>query len=401
MNKQIKPVFIQNQDYKFGLVKGTVKATEERLALKVLLTEAGVDPNIWYVEDFKIRKSSWGVTMKLDQRKKIEGKYQKIGDKVHSATNKGFYIEARLKRLLPVIDVDNFRKFLKEDVFKDIKLPKQKDYNYPKKQTGNLFMPGIVDPHIGKLAWALESGQNYDVKLAIKYHNNATNYLLNLAKPFKPTATLLVVGNDTYNYDYSSPYPMTTAGTPQEADVRWQKMFRIGVQMWIRYIEWCKQFGPVNVLTIAGNHDYHLSWLLGEVLVERYLNDAQVKVNNDPKSRKYFKWGKNMIGFAHGRWEKPAMSHMFMSVDNKRMWANTAYRYYFLGDVHHEEVHQTNPKPIPLAEDYRGVLTEILPTLAQVDKYEATRGFVGTIKGTRAMIFNDKIGRIAKLGFNL
>lgn len=399
--KQIKPIFIQGHNYLFGIAKGSVKATEEGLALETLLSKAGVDSKIWYVEDFKIRKSSWNVTMKLDQRKKIDGKYQKTGDKIQSATNHGFYIEAKLKRLLPVIDIDNFRKFLKEDIFRDVKLLPQKDYVFPKNKDGNLFMPGIVDPHIGKLAWALESGQNYDVKLAVKYHDKATNYLLSIAKSFNPVATLLVVGNDTYNYDYSSPYPMTTAGTPQEADVRWQKMFRIGVQMWIRYIEWCKQFGPVYVLTIAGNHDYQLSWLLGEVLVERYINDEQVTINNDPKSRKYFKWGKNMIGFAHGRWEKPQMTHMFMSIDDKKMWSTTKYRYYFLGDKHHEEEHQTNIKPIQKAEDYRGVLTELLPTLAQIDKYEATRGFIGTIKGTRAMIFNKQIGRIAKLGFNL
>lgn len=394
----VKPVFIITTDPSKARVTGDVQAQDQRLALDTLLTEAGVDPKIWFVESYKISKKEWDVTMKL---REYDGKQRK-NDVVHTATNEGFSVIANLKRILPVLDLDMFRHTIEELL--NIQIPAVEPKiaaGFKKSKEGNLFVSGIVDPHIGKLAWEKESKTNYDVQIAQDFHKEALQDLMAKAIPFDPQATLLPTDNDTFNYDFSTPYPMTTAGTPQEADVRWQKMFRIGVGLWIQTIESLKKFGPVFVKNIQGNHDYHLGFLLGEVLAMRYANDDMVVVDNDPFSRKYFEWGRNMIGLAHGKWERANIVHNMMSIDEPEMWGRTKYRYYYLGDRHHEEELRSRANPVRLSEDFRGVLIEFLPTMSQVDKYEYTRGFVGTIKGARAMVHNDVMGRIAKLGFNL
>ncbi|MFW5891054.1 MAG: hypothetical protein ACOCUI_02445, partial [bacterium] len=206
---------------------------------------------------------------------------------------------------------------------------------------------------------------------------------------------------------------------------RWQKMFLLGVEWWIYAIERLRQYGPVKVKVVPGNHDYQTAFYLGAVLEMRFKDDPLIDVDNNPKSRKYDVWGDNLIGIAHGKWEKPANIHMLMAEDEdgKKAWSKARYKYYYLGDKHHMEElialskidamefekrikeisrrSTRNTQAIKkLAEDFRGVSIQYLPTLSQIDKYEYTNGFVGTVKASKGFIHNKKEGEIIRIAFN-
>jgi hypothetical protein len=400
--KQQKPIFIIDSTHS-GIAKGDIVSNGEQDALALLLEKAGVDLNVWYVENYKIKKGEWDVTMKV---REFNDKGKVIGEGPVKKTNYLFNIEVNLKRKVLMLDTDHFVKEMVSAIKAQIKPTQLEKMPYKRyyRKDRHLFMPMIPDLHLGKLAWAEESKQNYDIKIAQKFFKDAMNYLIALSTPYKVDRILLVTGNDTFNYDYAHPYPMTTRGTPQEADVRWQKMFRVGVELWIWAIETLKQIAPVDVINMPGNHDYQTGFYLGEVLRTKYELDENVDINNLACPRRYYKYGQNLIGLAHGRIERPNQLHNQMSIDegnSEGYWNQTKYRYFYLGDRHHEEELRSNKAVVKLMEDYRGVQIEYFPTLAQVDKYEFESGYVGTIKAAKALIHNHEHGRCAKLGFNL
>lgn len=413
--------FETSWDQRSARLTDNIITNTEKSALDIAIQKANVDLKIWSIEKFKISKSEWDVTMKLSKRS-TDGKI--LADQPHSVTNYKFGIEIWFIRKLPILNIDAFNESIIQVLEKKLKLPNVKVKLNLAKENNQLF-PGIVDAHFGKLAWEKESEKNYDVKIAMSDHISALETLIKYAEPYNFGKSLVSPGHDTFNYDFSIPFPQTTHGTPQEADVRWQKMFILGVEWWVYVIERLKAYGPVEVQIVPGNHDYQTSFYLGAVLEMKYINDPLVHIDNLPKTRKYSVWGKNLIGIAHGKWERPANIHMLMSEDfeGKKAWSNARYKYFYMGDKHHIEelIHlskidslefekklralsstsERNTRNIKkIAEDFRGVLIQYLPTLAQVDKYEFMNGFVGTVKASRGFIHNKNEGEILRISFN-
>jgi hypothetical protein len=119
-----------------------------------------------------------------------------------------------------------------------------------KKQSNNLFVPCIFDLHIGKLAWGQETGENYDYKIAIERFRYAIEDMIYKASSYDVERILFPVGNDIYNSDKAFPFPQTTKGTPQMDDIRWQKLFRVGVQLITEAIIRLSKIAPVDTFTV-------------------------------------------------------------------------------------------------------------------------------------------------------
>lgn len=413
--KYEEPNFQMNTDQRSGRATGNVKTKNQEDALKKFLEECGVDLKVWMVKDYRIRKSSWDVHMKISKYKVNgeSGKSQKVGDKPEKFTNHGFYISASLIRISPAIDHETFLQGLRDSIGKGPKVRKRK---YPKLEGDkNLFMPNIWDLHLGRLAWYLESAKNYDVKIARSLFFASLNRLIEEATLRPIDRILYVVGQDLFNYDKAYPFPQTTNGTPQESDVRWQKMFAIGRDLMFQSIEILNTIAPVDVVVIAGNHETQTAFYLGEVLAARYANNPNITVDNTPRSRKYYYYGKNAIGVAHGRYERPEKLLGMIQADQPK-FPSYPYKYFYLGDKHHEEKwlegkYPFDPKQYHKGdrkkggfvlgrEDYMGVSLDYLPSLAQTDKYEFQEGYVGTIRAARGVIHNKERGREVEITFN-
>lgn len=274
----------------------------------------------------------------------------------------------------------------------DIKWPK------PPKQTqsGNLFVPCIFDLHLGKLAWGEETGEDYDYKIAVKRFRVALEDLIAKAEGYSVERILFPVGNDIYNSDKAKPFPQTTNGTPQMDDLRWQKLFRTGVQLITEAIIRLSKIAPVDVKMVYSNHDHERVFYLGETLSAVFDSHAGVDVDNNPKVRKYYRWGEVLIGLAHGHNEKPTDLPLIMAQESKEAWGDTFYREWLLGHLHHRSKFLTQE-----SKDYRGVNVRYITSPSAADAWHAERAFVGAIKGAEGFIYNQEEGLVGSVIHNI
>ncbi|AFF28161.1 gp163 [Sphingomonas phage PAU] len=257
--------------------------------------------------------------------------------------------------------------------------------SYSDEKSGKLLVPSIFDLHLGKLADFDETGEEYNYKIAIERFNNAIDDLIQKTISFNPERILFPVGNDLFNSDKAFPYSQTTAGTPQHDDLRWQKMFVLGRQLISNAITKLSVIAPVDVVTVFSNHDHERVFYLGDVLEAVFSNNERVTVDNSPKGRKYYQWGKCMIGLAHGHNEAVDRLPLLMAQEQPKMWAETYYREWLLGHLHHKKKYMTEQ-----TKDYNGVIVTFLSSLSATDAWHYSKAFSGSIKSAEAFVY-DKI----------
>lgn len=198
------------------------------------------------------------------------------------------------------------------------------------KERGMLLEVDFPDLHFGKLTWEEESGENYDIKIAAETVESAVEALMGYAAGHRIERILLPLGNDFFNVDNKD--NTTVHGTPQQEDTRWQKTFRTGRRLAVQIIEGLAEAAPVDVLIIPGNHDETRMFYLGDVLDVKYEGSARVRVDNHAMKRKYYVFGRTLLGLTHGYHEKYEKLSFIMATERAEDWARTQHREWHLGD---------------------------------------------------------------------
>jgi hypothetical protein len=255
----------------------------------------------------------------------------------------------------------------------------------------------IFDLHLGKLGWKEETGENYDKNIAKQRFLAALNALCDYARPFDIERIVFPVGNDFFNSDSDYPYPQTTAGTPQENDSRWQKLFREGRQLVCQGVDFLADIAPVYIPIIPGNHDRQKSFYLGDVLEARYENNKNVTIDNSAAPRKYFQYHNSMIGFTHGRASSEGEQRLLllMPQEQPQMFAQTKYREWHCGDIHHKRKIKIRDE-----EDFSGIVLRYMRTMKGTDEWENERGYRG-VKGAEAYVWDREHGPVANFSYNI
>jgi hypothetical protein len=242
----------------------------------------------------------------------------------------------------------------------------------------------LFDIHLGKLAWRPESGENYDSDRTARAFLAALSDLLARAAPYRIERILLPLGNDFLHYN--STQGLTAAGTPQDRDSRFHKMFRLGRQLASTAIATCAALAPTHVVIIPGNHDTDAMFTLGEVLTAEFADHAAVTIDNRPRSRKYKRYGVTLIGFAHGEDDVPRMPAL-MATEAKALWAKTRFHEWHIGHLH-----KKSEKWTVGTDDENGVTIRRMRSLSGTDAWHAKKGFVGTQKGAEAFLYHPEQG---------
>ena len=268
----------------------------------------------------------------------------------------------------------------------------KKDNILPKKESIMLEI-ALVDHHLGQLSWHKETGYgNYDVKIARKLYLDAIKYLVNSANQFNIEQILFIIGNDFFNVN--SQLNTTVRGTMQDEDCRWQKSFNYGVDLFIDAIEYLKQFAPVHVKQIPGNHDQERIYYAGAFLSAWYRDDKRVIVDNEPRSRKYYKYGRNLLGFTHGDTVKNFDRLMgLMPLEAKEYWSEVENKEWHCGHVHHE-----TKKILILDTEATGIKVRTLSSLVLPDAWHALHGFIAD-RQSQAFIWHKEKGNIAEFKY--
>lgn len=333
------------------------------------LAEANVDLNIWEVANWRF--NIWEGPAGAEGGNPIQYYQVRISFKRKAAGDID-YVKA-VQELLPQIS-------------KQAPSFSPANYVFDNKKPNALVEFCAFDLHYGKLCWAPESGENFDSNIArermaaaVKSSMAATTPLYNVEK------ILFIVGNDYFNSDNAK--QTTHGGTPQTDDHRWQKVFHGGVTLLIDTIDYLMQFAPVEVMVIQGNHDWERIFYAGTVLEARYSGCQNVNVDNIPTPRKYFQYGRNLIGFTHGNNEKVNDLPMIMAQEVPQAWATSKYREFHLGHLHHNEV-----KSWISEKDYIGVKVRRMRSLTSNDAWHNMKGYVGQIQSAETYVWDANLG---------
>lgn len=273
----------------------------------------------------------------------------------------------------------------------------------------------MPDLHAGKLAWKPEAGDNYDAKEAQAVFMDAMDYCLNELRGKPITQIVLPLGSDFFHTD--NPEGETTAGTSQDTDSRWQKVFLNMKATVIEGIRQCSLVAPVVVKIVPGNHDYNTCFFFGDTLASWFHNDANVSVDNSPLPRKYHQFGVNLIGWTHGDQEKSIDLPMTMALEVPEMWASAKHREIHTGHFHKSarrelsgrqaHIFQTAsgdavdfPSEQGFVEDtINSVVWRSLPALTATDSWHAKRGYIKGPRAAQCYMYDEKNGYTGHINY--
>jgi hypothetical protein len=317
-----------------------------------LLRVHGYDPDLWTV--LRSKAKSWNAYSKVDKISNLYSSTVHVIPKVSiTAVDALKVLEAyQPKPLEPIV--------------------------YPKVQSPHMLELGIYDVHLGKLTWEQEVGKDYDTDIAMKRYQLAVERALQKSQHLNKDKIVLTIGQDFFNCDNNR--NSTNKGTPQSADSRWQRMFNKGLELSIWTIEKLRREAPTDVLYVPGNHDLTFSYFLSVALSAYFRNTPGVTIDTSPKVRKYYQYGKCLIGFTHGE-EKPKNLDKVMQDEAHEMWGSTIHRELHIGHKHIEEV-----------VSLQGMKIRRVPSFVENDDWHYQEGYVGQEKVAQAFVWHPEDG---------
>jgi hypothetical protein len=263
----------------------------------------------------------------------------------------------------------------------------------PTSGDGLLFELSMPDVHVGKLCWGMETGEDYDLRIAQDVFMDAFSHLVDDAKSRTIAKILFPVGNDLLNCDNSQ--GMTTGGTPQSNDGRFQKVYQVTLGLLVGAIDRLRELAPVDVISIPGNHDTLSAWTITESLRAWYRTAGDVSVDNAPTLRKYYRYGKTLLLFTHGDKEKLAGLPLLMATERPEDWAQTHYREAHLGHRH------KSAGMTVTGDEFNGVRVRTLPSLSGTDSWHHGQGYVGNIRSAEAYFWHPERGHAGTAIYNV
>ena len=154
--------------------------------------------------------------------------------------------------------------------------------------------------------------------------------------------------------------------------------------MMVRVVDVLRQIAPVDILYIPANHDMTSSFQLAQYLKAWYKADKNVRIDDSPLPRKYYKYGDTLLVFAHDGDVKRLPG--LIADEARDKWSRVKFTDVFLQHLHSEKV--------LLEENHMRI--QRLPTLCAksawtVDQgYNAARqhkSFIYDVQGLRQVIY--------------
>ncbi|TLG72066.1 hypothetical protein [Culicoidibacter larvae] len=241
-----------------------------------------------------------------------------------------------------------------------------------------LAVLAAVDFHMPKLAWASETGDNYDMKIARKSVDYVFQQSYEYMKENDIKKAIVPIGQDLLHFDSNKPF--TSAGTLQDTDVRWKKMIDTVCETMIDNISRLSEVANITLVWSRGNHDETLSYAIFKVLEAYFNNYDRVTPILNHKPRQYYQFGVNMICFTHSDKEGKRLP-MMLSTEEPMMFAATTDRHVIAGHFHTYKV-----------EEIHGIMIHHCSSISGTDYWHAESGYVGNKKAMQLLVFDKKNG---------
>lgn len=358
------------QDAKAKFTNGELELEEvieltpaEKLDRDAVLKKIVKDPENWEIVTYSI--SEWMQHTKKQTTKKL------------------YAVKVKLKpRKEPLFDEKQFLKDFKKLLST---APQNYKFNFSKKEIKGLDKDRLIESpgielHLGCLSWHGDTGVDYDYKIASARFKEIIKSIVELQEKERVSKLILIVGSDFFNSDNSE--NTTTKGTPQQNDLRWKKMFEVGVELWKEAIETLKPlFDEIEIRNVPGNHDRLTSYYLYSLLEARYENIDGIIFGKNTREVQVATWGKCFLGWAHGEVNQKRLIKS-MPVEFPKEWGETTHR-----EIHTEHLHSEM-----LIDDGSGILFRRTGTPKETDYYEYHERFIGAERKHTLFIWHKEKG---------
>lgn len=239
----------------------------------------------------------------------------------------------------------------------------------------------LGDPHIGMLSWHLETGTDFDLRIATRQLETAVDMLLDRA----PHAGRLVIANlgDFFHAEDDS-QRTPRGGNKLDVDGRWGKILDLGFAALERCIErGLQKYPAVEVVNLPGNHDPRLSRVLARWLATRFRNEPRVLVRGNDDPFMFVAWGQNLHLYHHGDGAKPEqLKDIMAAYQDGVLWGSHKHRMIYTGHIHHLQ-----------RKEFTGAVWESSRTLAPGDYWHHHSGYRAG-RGMRAVTHHREHGHV-------
>lgn len=257
----------------------------------------------------------------------------------------------------------------------------------PKRDAHLMAEVNIADLHLDKLCWHGDTGNNYDHKIARDTFNRIITEIADELSGKALEYITFVWANDFFNSDTIT--KTTTAGTPQDSDVRWQKMFNVGCEMLVSGIDMLRRIAPVKSFYTPSNHDELNGYHALQYLAAWFRRDDDVEINIDAFPRKYQLYGNTLLGYCHGSAEnatgtkdKASRLASLMPIEAAQLWGQAQYREMHTAHLHSEQ----------MIQEINGVIVRRIASPTAYDTWHTVSGFVGAVRKAQTFIYDRERG---------
>lgn len=245
----------------------------------------------------------------------------------------------------------------------------------------------VGDAHIGMLSWPEETGDDWNLDIALAAHLEAVAHLVTVS----PRCDEAVIANlgDWLHYDNMEGIT-SRSGHSLDTDGRYAKMARVSVMIMRKMIETALDHHKrVRVINVIGNHDDTGAIWMSTCLAAMYEREKRVTIDQSPAPFMYFRHGKVLVGVHHGHSCKPDRLPGVMATDMAQDWGECDFRYWWLGHVHHRSV-----------TEYSGVTVESFNTLAGKDAYASWGGYRAQ-RNMKCIVLHKDLGEYSRHTFSI
>lgn len=286
---------------------------------------------------------------------------------------------------MPKMSYEDIRDEIIEEMSKHA--PKYHGVKRPFNANGHLLVIDPADIHIGKLGVEEETGDGYDVNIAITRVIEGISGVLTKCSGFPIDQILFVAGNDILHTD--SPKKTTTSGTLLDTDGMWYQNFKAAKKLYVEVMEMLMTVADVHFTFNPSNHDYASGFFLADVISSWFNKCPNITFDTSISHRKYYKYYNNLIGTTHGDGAKESDLPLLMAHEVPAEWSNTSKRYIYTHHVHHKT-----------SKDYAGVTVESARSASGTDSWHHRNGYTGAKKAIEAFIHCKEEGQIARITHN-
>lgn len=241
----------------------------------------------------------------------------------------------------------------------------------------------ITDHHIGMLACAEESGDNYDTKIAEKLALDWFNSAVKMS-PNSKTCIINILGDMMHHDSMKAVTPMS--GHILSADTRLFKMIRTSIKVIKHAVNLClTKHEDVKLLICEGNHDLGSSLWLREMFKEVYSENPRVNVNSEVSPYYAYEFGKCMIAMHHGHCANLSKVETAVIGGYREMFGRAKFSYIHTGHLHHRAVKETS---LMIIEQHQ--------TLAAKDEYSSRGGYYSG-RSANVITYHKSYGEVSRV----